>query len=136
MFIRPLSWGVMFLFAYGSLMLAQDNGEADSIVGVVVGLPAGAADIIVCLCDADTGSPVSKKDYKPIWNGTDNSKDLSHVALAISDPRGQFRFDNVPKGKFRLIAQKWTGPFKGIFAEHGTAVQLMGVAKCPFGKAA
>jgi hypothetical protein len=48
------------------------------------------------------------------------------MAIVVSDEKGNFRFDNVPDGKYRLIAQKWMGPYKGVFELHGAEIRLMG----------
>jgi hypothetical protein len=50
------------------------------------------------------------------------------MAIVITNEKGEFRFENVPDGTYRVLAQKWIGPFKGVFAEHGTVIQLMGSA--------
>jgi hypothetical protein len=52
----------------------------------------------------------------------------NELAIVITDDKGRFQFENVPEGKYRLIAQKWIGPYKGVFEVHGTVIQLLGVA--------
>jgi hypothetical protein len=92
-------------------------------------LRSGTADVPVCLCDATTGLPLAKTTYKPFAWGKDRVENsASELAIVITDDRGRFRFENVPDGKYRLVAQKWIGPYKGVFAEHGTVIQLMGTA--------
>lgn len=81
------------------------------------------------MCDAATGLPLTKETYKPIEWDKDQVDDLANeMAIVITDKRGKFRFENVPDGKYRVVAQKWIGPYQGIFAEHGTVIQLMGTA--------
>ena len=50
------------------------------------------------------------------------------MAITLTDNKGRFRFENVPEGKYRLMAQKWIGPYKGAFEVHGTVIQLLGFA--------
>jgi hypothetical protein len=86
---------------------------------------SGTADVPVCLCDAATGLPLSKDSYKP---PTTFETDLNGWAVTLTNKRGEFRFENVPDGTYRLVAQKWSGPYKGLAELHGTVVQLMGTA--------
>jgi hypothetical protein len=93
-------------------------------------LRSGTADVPVCLCDAATGLPLAKNTYKPLeWDKDQVDSTASQLAIVVTDAKGKFRFENVPDGKYRLVAQKWIGPYKGIFAEHGTVIQLMGTAE-------
>jgi hypothetical protein len=92
-------------------------------------LRSGTPDVAVCLCDAVTGLPLAKETYKPLQLGQDQSDDAAKtMAIVVTDKRGNYRFENVPAGKYRLVAQKWIGPYKGAFEEHGTVIQLMGSA--------
>ena len=106
---------------------AEDT--AHTIFGIVMELRSGTPDVPVCLCDAATGLPLAKETYKPIEWGKDQPDDTAReMAIIVTDDKGQFRFENVPAGKYRLVAQRWIGPYKGVFAEHGTVIQLMGTA--------
>jgi len=106
---------------------AEDG--AHTISGIVMELRSGTPDVPVCLCDADTGMPLAKKTYKPIEWGKEQPEETSlKMAVVVTNEKGRFRFEHVPEGKYRLVAQKWTGPYKGVFAKHGTTIQLMGTA--------
>ncbi len=100
-----------------------------TIFGSVVELSSGTADVPVCLCSAETGMPVVKGTYEPFeWGKAQPDGTAVEMAITATDKKGKFRFENVPDGKYRLIAQKWIGPYKGVFEVHGTVIQLMGVA--------
>lgn len=110
--------------ATAGISAGPESDTTHTISGVVMEQRAGTRDVPVCLCDADSGLPVSKTTYRPLTR----PEGLEQVAVVLSDQRGRFQFDNVPDGKYRLVAQKWTGEFKGIFELHGAVIQLMGVA--------
>lgn len=78
------------------LMLAGDNPQA---------LAIGAG--VVVLCDATTGIPFSAKTHEPITRSNfDGTEDLRHAV--IQGGMG-YQFENVPPGRYRLIAQSWSG---------------------------
>lgn len=103
----------------------EASDETHTIFGFVMELRSGTPEVPVLLCDATTGMPVSRETYRPVPFGRELFEGL---AVQVTDNKGNYRFENVPDGKYRLLAQKWTGPFKGFFEEHGTTTQLMGVA--------
>ncbi len=101
--------------------------EGHTIFGIVQELRSGTADVPVCLCDGETGLPLLKETYQLIDFGKSDPDGLADkTAIAVTNKNGEFRFENVPDGKYRLLAQKWIGPYKGIFELHGTVIQLMG----------
>jgi hypothetical protein len=74
--------------------------------------------------------PLAKETYKPIEWKRDQAIDIADkMAIVVTNKKGDFRFDNVPDGKYRLLAQKWIGPYQGVFKVHGTVIQLMGTAE-------
>ncbi len=100
---------------------------AHTISGFVMEFRSGTPDVPVCLCDAATGMPVAKDTYKPIvWSKGAAGNPANEMAIVVSDSKGNFRFENVPDGKYRLIAQKWMGPYKGVFELHGAEIRLLG----------
>ena len=104
-----------------------EPAEDTPIFGIVMELRSGTPDVAVCLCDAATGLPLAKETYKPLEWGKDQLDDATKMmAIVVTDKSGQCRFENVPAGKYRLVAQKWIGPYKGVFEDHGTVIQLMG----------
>ncbi len=127
--IRIVGWIILALTAAQARSDEPAAGSVHTISGIVMELRSGTPDVSVCLCDAATGLPLAKDTYKPIGSGSGPQGAMAQeMAILVTDDRGQFRFEQVPAGKYRLVAQKWTGPFKGIFAEHGTVIQLMGTA--------
>lgn len=105
------------------------TGTAHTIFGIVMELRSGTADVPVCLCDMATGLPLAKETYKPIvWGKGQPDETANEMAIVVTDNKGRFSFENVPEGKYRLVSQKWIGPYKGVFEEHGTVIQLLGSA--------
>ena len=103
--------------------------RADTIFGIVQEISAGTPGVPVCLCDGETGLPIAKETYKPIdWGSPDINPLSREMAITVTDEKGAFRFEHVPAGKYRLVAQRWIGPFKGPFEVQGTVIQLMGTA--------
>jgi len=98
-----------------------------TITGIVMELRSGTSDVPVCLCDGVTGLPLARDSYQPIeWGKAQPGDAAKKMAIVVTDNKGQFRFEKVPNGKYRLVAQKWIGPYQGVFEEHGTVIQLMG----------
>lgn len=127
--VRIVGWIVFALIAAQARSDEPAVGNAHTIAGIVMELRAGTPDVAVCLCDAATGLPLAKDTFKPIGSGNGQANPMAtEMAILVTDDTGRFRFEQVPAGKYRLVAQKWIGPFKGIFAEHGTVIQLMGTA--------
>ena len=124
---RPIFRFALALSLGTSVALADE--PTDTIFGFVTETRAGTPDVPVCLCDAATGLPLAKDTYRPIdWENGGAGEWGAGLAVVLTDDRGAFRFENVPDGKYRLVAQKWIGPFKGVFARHGSVIQLMGTA--------
>lgn len=124
-------WLITCCLITESLHSAESAGDTThTISGIVMELSSGTPNVTICLCDAATGMPLSKKNYEPIdWAKFDVDSTTTEMAIILSDDKGKFRFEDVPLGTYRLIAQKWTGPYKGLFKVHGTIIQLLGVAE-------
>lgn len=109
---------------------ASDGSATDTahtISGIVAEFGSGTSDVPVCLCSAATGLPLTAETYQPFdWVKYHEDGTAGEMAIVVSDTKGRFRFDHVPEGKYRLIAQQWTGPYKGAFEVHGTVIRLMG----------
>lgn len=103
------------------------NDAAHTISGFVMEFRSGTPDVPVCLCDAVTGYPVAKDTYRQIdWSNRRGGSPAKEMAIVVSDEKGNFRFEKVPDGTYRLIAQKWIGPYKGVFELHGAEIRLLG----------
>lgn len=116
-----------------SAQVCHAETEADkshTIFGIVQELRSGTPDVPVCLCDAATGLPLNKNNFQPLdWETVHSEAVEAEMAIVITDEKGKFQFENVPHGKYHLLAQKWIGPYKGVFEVHGTVIQLLGVAE-------
>ena len=123
--------GIVFLFLIAVQAWGDETADdaAHTISGIVAELRSGTADVPVCLFDGTTGLPLAKSTYTPIdWDQRPGAGTPDEMAIAVTDAKGRFSFENVPEGNYRLVAQKWVGPYKGVFEVHGTVIQLMGVA--------
>ena len=130
-FGRHCCGGLVAVVMAATYAWSAESGEdlTHTIFGIVMELRSGTADVPVCLCSAETGMPVVKDTYGPFeWGKAREDGKAVEMAITVTDEKGRFRFENVPDGKYRLIAQKWIGPYKGVFEVHGTVIQLMGVA--------
>lgn len=106
---------------------AEPAEAGGRIAGTVMEIRSGTPDVVVVLCDQQTGIPLSADRFRPITEG-ERSGGLQKLATAVTDRRGKFAFEGLPAGEYRLVAQKWVGPFKGMFEVHGTVIQLFGSA--------
>lgn len=72
-------------------------------------LQAGGA--VVFLCDAATGNPIDGTTKQPNRSLLKTGSGEAQPAFwfAVLDDRGSFEFRDVPPGRYRLIAQSWTG---------------------------
>jgi C-terminal processing protease CtpA/Prc len=101
--------------------------RAERLAGCVVdgdGSPVAAAVVIVC--DHQTGIPVSATSYRPFTK----EMDYQQIAGAVTDDQGQFEFDVVRPGDYRLIAQSWEDadePVKQVLEVNGRIVHLRGI---------
>ena len=102
---------------------AEGADHTNRISGIVREDAGGASDVVVVLCDQATGLPLSPETYQPF---TERKQFPPKILTTVSGRRGDFSFTNVPPGNYRLVAQKWVGPFKGLFEVHGGVIQLFG----------
>ena len=120
------------LVVFGFLLVPGQAAEpvgdqTHTISGMVHEFGGRAAGVSVCLCDSKTGLPVAKDGFQPIeWRKWRPSSEQNDLAIVLSDAKGNFVFENVPEGKYRLIGQKWNAPFENVFAKHGSVIQLFG----------
>jgi len=96
------------------------DAKGESVVGAVV-----------ILCDRKSGVPVYTKTYRPFTDEFIKGNQAMDIAYATSDEKGQFTFENIPAGEYRLVAQSWkdTEQFKGIFEKNGKEIVLHGIAE-------
>jgi hypothetical protein len=124
--MRLMFWFCVGLQIFWTFTAAAAEGGTTRIAGTVEEIRSGTPDVTVILCDQATGLPVAPDSFRPF--NESKLKFPVKVVTTQTDRRGNFVFTNVPPGEYRVVAQKWTGPFKGIFEVHGTVIQLFGTA--------
>lgn len=92
---------------------------------------AGVAGAYVIICDQQSGIPLDQGTFQlftdrlltPRAHPTD-------VAHAVTDEKGRFRFQRLPAGEYRLVAQSWKDarPAEEILGMMSRAIHLRGVA--------
>lgn len=127
---------------------APSPAPAGQISGIVMEHRSGTPDVVVALFDHETGLPISASTRRPIFNEKPKEKDNEKangkqngqqkpanieekldVLIAITDAQGRFVFSNLPPGRYRVVAQKWTGPYKGFLEVQGSVIHLFGSAE-------
>ena len=106
---------------------AEQEEPKHRIAGTVMEVRAGTPDVVVFVCDQRTGIPLSAETRRP-FTASGPAQGLPKLLTSVTDDRGQFAFEDLPEGEYRVVAQKWAGPFKGVFEVHGTVIQLFGWA--------
>jgi hypothetical protein len=93
----------------------QKAENAGQNVGQIVGQlsdPRGqivyAGHAAVFLCDAATGIPMHRETKQPI-NPSFWEPQLDKLWVSEADEKSYFEFKDVPAGKYRLVAQSWSG---------------------------
>ncbi len=110
----------------------EETGTRGSLSGTVV--DAADAPVVgsaVILCDGETGIPLSAKAHRTLADTILSGGSPMDVAFALTDENGRFKFQEIPLGRYSLLAQSWPGenPIKGIFEVNGSQVELRGVAR-------
>lgn len=70
--------------------------------------PLGVRNAFAFLCDAKTGFPL-RADTKQVISRSGGFGPMNYWWSAKTDNDGRFTFDHVPPGKYRIVAQSWTG---------------------------
>lgn len=97
----------------GGSLSAEEAGAPGQIQGALVdstGNMADAGQAVVFLCDADSGMPLSTATRRIVEPG--QAEELFRFDgfwHAVTVDSGQFVFNDVPPGKYRLVAQAWSG---------------------------
>ena len=86
---------------------------------------------VVILCDQKSGVPVYTKTCRPFTDEFLKGNKAMDIACAASGEKGQFTFENIPAGEYRLVAQSWkdVDEFKGVFEKNGKEIVLHGIAE-------
>jgi len=119
-----MKWALHIL---STLLLAPSVAVTAGEIGgqVVDSLQSPVSGATVLLCDQATGIPIDSDTLKPFQRGTNLPP---HLATAVTDERGRFRFHSVSNGLYRLVSQSWTGTpsVRDIFEVHGKEIHLRG----------
>ena len=76
-----------------------------------------AGEVAVFLCDAATGMPIDRKTkapFNPINATEDGELGTNRMWHAKTEKNATFKFEEVPVGEYRLVAQSWSGT-EGFF---------------------
>jgi carboxyl-terminal processing protease len=85
---------------------------------------------VVILCDKKAGSPICKDTFHLLIDSfVKREKNSTSLLYAVTNPLGEFSFENIPAGEYRLIAQKWkdADSIKGILEKNGQTIELNGI---------
>lgn len=122
--IVPFFWFGLSVGFPWSILVAQST---DLISGQVVDDSSqSVADVMVVICDSETGLPI---DHKNRLIGKENN--VENLRATTTDDDGKFSFQDLNQGKFRLLAQSWVDarelPDKPL-DKNGRVVRLHGIA--------
>ena len=90
---------------------------------------AGAA---VVLFEQSNGMPLTKRAMRTLTEARSMGAPMDDLAHVLTDQQGRFRFEKVPPGEYRLIAQSWpeAESIKGIMGQaNGETLHLHGIAE-------
>lgn len=124
---RALAWVLLMGWTvWGWGETSATAGLHGSIRGIVMEKSAGTSDVVVFLWDQEHGIPPGRTAEQ---RGKDHeSGNELGVPIAVTNHRGEFAFEDLPEGRYRVFAQKWIGPFRGPLEFHGSVIQLFGWA--------
>ncbi len=103
----------------GDDVLPASTAPGRDVDGVIILNGEPVSDAVLMLCDAESGVPLLKELRRtPTWE--EIREVFGGTWFSQSDAAGRFRFENVPLGNYRLIAQRWneapefTNPFEVV----------------------
>ncbi|MBN2588823.1 MAG: hypothetical protein JXA96_03090 [Sedimentisphaerales bacterium] len=87
------------------------------------------AGSVVILCDQKTGSPICTGTFALLSEAFVGGQ--KGLVFAVSNELGEFVFENIPAGEYRLVAQIWKDAkeITDIFEKNGEVIELNGVAE-------
>ena len=107
---------------------ALHNGQVNGLLADQAGKPLPIANAFVFLCDAKTGYPLIAETKQLL--SASSIQGIDKLWYARTDGRGRFRFQGVPAGRYRFVAQSWPD-LKAIptpKSDASTVVRLHGAA--------
>jgi hypothetical protein len=125
-------FNIMAAALFSAYAFAQDAAKPQTEVLTGRVLDASGAPVekaVVMICDDATGVPLTETARVPFTEAVDSF--LDDLSYRTTEPDGSFRFEKLPKGKYKLIAQSW--PESGdrildLVGSHGNKVHLRGAA--------
>lgn len=110
--VFPTDSRIRWMFGIGLFWTSLAFAETGGIRGQISDAKGQAANVenaVVFLCDAESGYPVLAKTKKALVLGGDRIDGIKAFWHVLSSEQGGFEFQEVPVGKYRLVAQSWTG---------------------------
>ena len=104
--------------------------HAGEISGTVLGHDKKTiSGATVVLCDQGSGAPISSQSLEPCA-GFRMYMTPNGFALSTTDENGNFIFEDIPQGQYRLVAQSWVDKpsVQNIFDTNGKEITLHGIA--------
>ena len=123
-------WAIAFAVLGASLATAAETGTILGQIADERGQVTYVGNAVVFLCDAKTGYPLVAQTKK-IYELGDRAEGLKDFWHAVTTDKSVFEFQDVPAGRYRLVAQSWSAT-KGLpepSAQTSTIVMLHGVAE-------
>lgn len=125
----PLLTTVFALMFAPSFILAEDSGRVHGQLLDIAGQSLAIPNAFAFLCDAEVGYPLQAKS-RQIISRTNGFGGIDQWFSARTDNDGKFTFENVPLGKYRIVAQSWIGRDSlPSVKDHDVSVMLHGCAK-------
>ncbi len=110
---------VLFVVQFGCLLAvtsvatcSDEVEQAGRIHGQLTNVKGHAihtGQAVVFLCDAKSGMPYSPETRKAMDLGSESILRFDQYWHAVTSDDGNFQFENVPVGTYRLVAQSWAG---------------------------
>ena len=135
-----LAAGAAILCLPHAAVAADADGAITGRIVDSTGREAKVGGAVVFLLDADTGRPMLPATRKPFEPSQLRDGVTISFWFAETTPQGEFEFADVPPGRYRLLAQAWSGtqglpaskdksnpPF--MFKKPSATITLLGVAE-------
>lgn len=105
--VALLTMPLLLMFAPISVR-GEEFGTIEGQIVDFADQPLGVRNSFAFLCDAGTGYPL-RADTKQVITRKSGFGPMDQWWSARTDIDGRFTFDDVPPGKYRIVAQSWMG---------------------------
>lgn len=98
------------------------------VAGVIILDGQPVSDVVLTLCDAESGVPLLK-ELRRTPTLEEHRRLIEHdLWFTTSDDTGRFQIENVPHGRYRLMAQRWKDAeeFEHPFKVYGHDLVMLG----------